>query len=149
MSAETFPIVVPLREFADGVETHEVSPMIQPAPDGSILLGTSREPALGADAGGSVVPRSIAREAIRLVPSLAEAPVVATWSGVRPLSPDERPLIGPLAEGLFVATGHGSEGVILGGGTGKLVAAMVLGEEPPFDPGPFDPARFVPARFDR
>jgi sarcosine oxidase subunit beta len=147
-SAETFPTVVPLREFAEGAEAHDVSPMIQPAPDGSIVLGTSREPALAADAAGLTVPRSIAREAMRLIPSLAGAPVVATWSGVRPLSPDERPLIGPLAEGLFVATGHGSEGVILGGGTAGLVAAMVLGEEPPVDPVPFDPARFRPARSD-
>jgi glycine/D-amino acid oxidase-like deaminating enzyme len=134
---------VSMRAFAEGGEAVDVAPMIQPAPDGSIVTGTSREPALAPDAGGLDVARAIAREASRLVPALADAPVVATWSGVRPVSPDERPLIGALAEGLVLATGHGSEGVILGGGTARLVRAMVAGEEPPFDPAPFDPDRFT------
>jgi glycine oxidase len=67
---------------------------------------------------------------------------VATWSGVRPLSPDERPLIGELCDGLAVASGHGSEGVILAGGTAQLVRAIVRGEDLPFDAAPFDPRRF-------
>ena len=46
-----------------------------------------------------------------------------------------------LREGLFVATGHGSEGVILGAGSAEQVAALVLGAEPPFEPAPFDPLR--------
>jgi glycine/D-amino acid oxidase-like deaminating enzyme len=45
-------------------------------------------------------------------------------------------------EGLVVATGHGSEGVIVGAGSAELVAGLVLGAEPPLDPAPFDPARF-------
>jgi glycine/D-amino acid oxidase-like deaminating enzyme len=61
---------------------------------------------------------------------------------VRPLSPDDRPLIGRVRDGLIVATGHGSEGVILGGGTAELVAAVVGGADPPFDPEAFDPFRF-------
>ena len=84
----------------------------------------------------------MAAQAVRLVPALADAPVLSTWSGVRPVSPDERPMLGWVREGLFVATGHGSEGVILGAGTAELVAALVLGTEPPVDPAPFDPARF-------
>jgi glycine/D-amino acid oxidase-like deaminating enzyme len=44
---------------------------------------------------------------------------------------------------LFVASGHGSEGVIIGVASAELAAAMVLGEAPPFDPAPFDPSRFA------
>jgi glycine oxidase len=84
----------------------------------------------------------VAREAARLVPALAEAPVVATWSGVRPVSPDDRPIVGWLADGLFVAGGHGGEGVILGGGTAALVRSILDGDVPMIDPAPFDPARF-------
>jgi glycine/D-amino acid oxidase-like deaminating enzyme len=133
---------VTAREFAEDAAVREVSPMIQPAPDGSIVAGSSREVALTTDAHGLEAPRSVARQAVRLVPALADAPVAATWSGVRPVSPDERPLIGPLADGLLVAGGHGSEGVILGGGTAQLVRAMVTGETRPFDAAPFDPHRF-------
>ncbi len=132
-----------MRAFAESRETVDVAPMIQPAPDGSIVTGTSREPALAPEAHGLDVARAVAREASRLVPALADAPVVGTWSGVRPVSPDERPLVGRLADGLVVASGHGSEGVILGGGTAELVRAIVAGEEPPFDPAPFDPHRFA------
>ena len=51
-------------------------------------------------------------------------------------------MIGWARDGLFVATGHGSEGVILGAGSAELAAALVVGGEPPFDPAPFDPMRF-------
>jgi glycine/D-amino acid oxidase-like deaminating enzyme len=131
-----------MREFGEAGETRDVSPMIQPAPDGSVLTGTSREPSFAADAFDLYVPRIVAAQAARLVPALADAPVLATWSGVRPVSPDERPLLGWVREGLFVATGHGSEGVILGAGSAELVAALVLGAEPSLDPAPFEPARF-------
>jgi glycine/D-amino acid oxidase-like deaminating enzyme len=134
--------LVSAREFVAGGEVTDVSPIVQPSPDGSILLGTSREPALAADAHGLDVPRRVATGAARLVPGLEDCAVLSTWSGVRPVSPDERPLVGPIADGLVVAAGHGSEGVILGGGTAELVRALALGEDPPFDPAPFDPHRF-------
>ena len=135
-------LTLTMRTFADAGEQRDVSPMIQPAPDGSIVTGTSREPSFAADAFDLEVPRTVAREAARLVPALADAPILATWSGVRPVSPDERPLLGRLADGLFVASGHGSEGVILGAGSAELVAQLVLGETPWLDPAPFDPQRF-------
>jgi D-hydroxyproline dehydrogenase subunit beta len=142
LGSRSDPDLVPLREFGEGVGSHDVYPMMQPAPDGSILAGTSREPSLAADSYDLDVARKVAKEAIRLIPALAEAPVIATWSGVRPVSPDERPLIGRVTEGLVVSTGHGSEGVILGGASAELTAAIVLGEKAPFDPAPFDPLRF-------
>ncbi len=80
------------------------------------------------------IPARIVRGAIRLVPALADAEVRSAWWGIRPLTPDERPIVGRVAEGVSVAAGHGSEGVILGAGTGQLVAAQLLGGKSPFDP---------------
>ena len=134
---------VTVADFADAGEQRDVSPMIQPAPDGSVITGTSREPSLATDSFDLEIPRRVARAASRLVPALADAPVVATWSGVRPVSPDERPLLGWLIDGLFVASGHGSEGVILGAGSAQLAAELVLGETPWLEPAPFDPTRFA------
>jgi D-hydroxyproline dehydrogenase subunit beta len=133
---------VTAREFSEGIIRNDVGAVIQPSPDGTIVAGTSREPALAWSAEDFHVARAVASSAIRFLPALADAPVLGTWSGIRPMSPDERPFIGWLRPGLFVATGHGSEGVILGGGTASLVAAMVQGREPPLDPAPFDPLRF-------
>ena len=140
-ASEPGPLTLTLREFGEAAETREISPMIQPAPDGSVLIGTSREPSFAVDPLAFDVPRLVAAEASRLVPALAEAQVLATWSGVRPVSPDERPVLGQAREGLFVATGHGSEGVILGAASAEHLAALVLGKDPPFDPAPFDPLR--------
>jgi glycine/D-amino acid oxidase-like deaminating enzyme len=133
---------VTARDFSEGVARDDIGAVIQPAPDGTIVAGTSREPALAWSAEDLHVPRAVAGCVIQLLPALADAPVLGTWSGIRPMSPDERPFVGWLRPGLFAATGHGSEGVILGGGTASLVGAMVQGREPPLDPTPFDPLRF-------
>ena len=82
------------------------------------------------------------RRKARVRRALRDARVLWAWWGIRPMTPDERPVVGRVAHGLSVATGHGSEGVILGAGTGQLVASQLLGTTPPFDPEPFDPGRF-------
>ncbi len=66
------------------------------------------------------------------------------WSGLRPLSPDGLPIIGPVAgvSNVVIATGHSMTGMTLGPVTGKLVAQMVAGHEPIVDPAPFSPSRF-------
>lgn len=131
------------RAFADEGLRSVGGALLNPHPDGSILVGSSREPAIGPEPADPSVPRHQVADAIDLVPALADAEVRSSWWGVRPLSPDDRPMIGPVLDGLVVATGHGSEGVLLGGGTADLVTALVLGREPPFDPAPFDPLRFA------
>ncbi len=127
---------------SDGTPTAEVGALLHVHVDGTVLIGSSRQAWVTPEPEDTSVPARQLRAAIRLVPAVAEAPVLSSWWGLRPVTPDERPLIGPVADGLVVATGHGSEGVILGAGTAKLVAAMIAGNEPPFDPAPFDPMRF-------
>jgi glycine/D-amino acid oxidase-like deaminating enzyme len=118
------------------------STLLHPASDGSLIAGSSRQPVITPEAEEPGVPAAIVRGAIRLVPALGDAEVRSAWWGIRPLTPDERPLVGRVAEGLSVAAGHGSEGVILGAGTGQLIGSQLSGTEPPFDPDPFDPGRF-------
>jgi D-amino-acid dehydrogenase len=62
------------------------------------------------------------------------------WVGPRPLSPDGRPLIGPVLDNrIFVAGGHGMWGMKQGPATGRLLAEQITtGRQPPgwrdFDP---------------
>jgi D-amino-acid dehydrogenase len=62
------------------------------------------------------------------------------WVGPRPLSPDGRPLVGPVLENrIFVAGGHGMWGMKQGPATGRLLAEQITtGTRPPglrdFDP---------------
>lgn len=54
---------------------------------------------------------------------------ISEWCGLRPMSVDGLPIIGPLGsvEGLSVATGHGMLGLTLGPVTGEIIANHVLG----------------------
>lgn len=120
-----------------------VGTLLHPNNDGTMLAGGSRQGVITNEPEDPSVPREILRGAIAVFPSLASATVLSAWWGIRPLTPDDRPIVGRVADGLFVATGHGSQGVILGGGTGQLIASLVTGEEPPFDAAPFSPSRFA------
>jgi len=69
---------------------------------------------------------------------------VETWRGLRPLTPDDQPIIGRPAgtRGLVIAAGHGMNGIAQGPMTGELVAQLVSGEKPSMDLAPFSPDRF-------
>ena len=66
------------------------------------------------------------------------------WCGMRPLTPDNLPIIGRVdsLSNLIVATGHSMTGVTLGAVTGKLVSQLVAGQPTVVDPAPFSPMRF-------
>jgi len=64
------------------------------------------------------------------------------WAGLRPLSADGRPYIGPTSiPGLFVNTGHGALGWTLAMGSGHLLAGLLDGTPTAVDPTPFLPCR--------
>jgi glycine/D-amino acid oxidase-like deaminating enzyme len=138
--AERFPTA---SELAGGASPEPaVASIMHAAPDGTVVLGASHHPVVRPEAEDPDAPSRIAARAIRLAPALAALTIRSTRWGIRPMSPDGRPLVGRLADGLFAATGHGPEGVLLGGGTAVLAGALIAGETPPFDPTPFDPLRF-------
>ena len=117
--------------------------IVHPYDDGTALIGSSRAAWLTPEPEDPSAPRQLLTNAIRIVPRLADAVMLSSWWGLRPMTPDERPVIGRVRDGLVVATGHGSEGVINGAGTAELVASIVVGERPPFDRSLFDPFRFA------
>lgn len=67
------------------------------------------------------------------------------WYGWRPMTPDDLPIIGPVArcKGLWLATGHGMLGVSMSAITGELLAAQMTGSAPPLNPRPFMPDRYL------
>jgi glycine oxidase len=117
---------------------------LSPRDDGRVLVGSTVELVgykLGATAGAV---RDLLAAATHLVPALAAATVGRTWAGFRPYTRDETPLIGATAtEGLFLATGHFRNGVLLAPVTGEIIAALVTGGTPEVDASAFAPARVV------
>ncbi|NPT41518.1 FAD-dependent oxidoreductase [Paraburkholderia sp. 1N] len=83
---------------------------------------------------------NIARPLFGLGRRLDDAP----WLGLRPCTPDMRPVIGraPRHRGLWFAFGHNHHGLTLGPVTGRLLAEMMTGAAPCADPYPFRPVRF-------
>jgi len=129
--------------IGDGPPRSDIGSLLHPHRDGrTIVIGSTRQIWLTPEPPEEQIVERLLGAAVELVPAIAEARVQSSWWGLRPLTPDERPLVGAVREGLHVATGHGSEGVILGAGTAQLVAAQIAGEPPPFDAAPFDPLRF-------
>jgi D-amino-acid dehydrogenase len=82
-----------------------------------------------------------------LFPHLA-AGSESPWMGFRPSLPDSVAAIGPAPRipRLFVATGHGHDGMIGAPATGRLIAELVTGAPPHIDPAPYSLQRFRGAR---
>ncbi|MGN6393036.1 MAG: glycine oxidase ThiO [Gemmatimonadales bacterium] len=82
--------------------------------------------------------------ATALCPSFSNAAVKRTWAGLRPLTPDGRPIIGaePRLPGLWYATGHGRNGILLAGITGVIVRQLLTGEATVENLDAYGPGRF-------
>jgi len=93
----------------------------------------------------TVRAQAVLRAATTLLPGLAaysDEYRVRYWTGLRPMTPDGRPLIGRLAlPNLFVNAGHGGLGWTLACGSGRLAAHLVTGKTPDIDAAPFSPDR--------
>jgi glycine oxidase len=94
----------------------------------------------------TVQPETVRRlhaAAARLVPQLASAAVIETWAGLRPGTPDDLPLLGATATpGLFLASGHFRNGILLAPITARVMADLATGKPPAADISAFSPLRF-------
>ena len=79
-----------------------------------------------------------------LLPALAEQRILRTWAGLRPMTPDACPMIGPDPDvaGLWYATGHGRKGVLLGPLTGEIIRDLMLDGKTAWDLTPCSVTRF-------
>ena len=115
-----------------------------PRRDGRLLAGSTSENAGFAKritAGGI---SSILQNALEISPAITTLPVVDTWAGLRPRPADGLPVLGACGEidGLFYATGHYRNGILLAPLTAELITeAIVAGATSPLL-APFSPDRF-------
>ena len=65
------------------------------------------------------------------------------WSGLRPMTPDGTPIIGPTAvQGLYLNTGHGTLGWTMSTGSARVIADLVSGKRPEIDSADLAVARY-------
>ena len=92
-----------------------------------IIIGATSEP------GRALLqpePEQIAdlfAQAIRICPVLENAPVLESWAGVRPGRKNHAPLLGRTRlDGVFVASGHFRNGILLAPITAQIMADIIL-----------------------
>jgi len=104
---------------------------IVPRQDGRLLAGSTSENAGFAKcvtAGGIA---TILRNALEISPAISDLPVVDTWAGLRPRAAGGLPVLGPCGEidGLFCATGHYRNGILLAPITGELISKAIVSSQ--------------------
>jgi len=118
---------------------------IVPRQDGRLLAGSTSEKvgfARCVTVGGI---GSILKNAKEISPAISSLPIVDTWAGLRPRSPDGLPVLGPCGEidRLFYATGHYRNGILLAPITGELISEAIVKGVPSPLLAPFSPERFL------
>jgi len=116
---------------------------ITPQVDGNVLVGATREEGVfdqrtTVDAIGEMMASAVVS-----FPTLKDAAFVEIRAGVRPGSPDEVPIMGPVPDwgGFSVASGHDHAGIMLSPRSGEMMANYIQSG----DAGALEP--FSPARF--
>ncbi len=103
-----------------------------PKEDGRLLIGSTMEER-GFDprltAGGLY---DILEGAWEAVPGIYDAHIIDTWTGFRPITLANQPVIGPTSiDGLFLSVGHGRNGIVLTPATAYgLAETIATGEAP-------------------
>lgn len=115
-----------------------------PRSDGRVLIGATVE-----DCGFDkhVDPDAIKhmqKLAEQLVPAIAHAKIHEMWSGLRPGTPDDLPILGESAvPGYFIATGHFRNGILLAPVTAQIVGRLLRGDAAGYALEAFSPSRFA------
>jgi glycine oxidase len=117
---------------------------IVPRLDGRLLAGSTTEHAGFEKRVTGAGVDAITSHAVEIAPGIGNLPLVDSWAGLRPRAEDEWPVIGASAEvrGLFYATGHYRNGILLAPLTGALMAEQVTTGHTSSLISAFSPERF-------
>jgi glycine oxidase len=98
-----------------------------PREDGLVVVGATSEPEAGFSEGLTPAGQRHLQAGIAdLLPEAAAWPPMERWWGFRPCTPDEAPLLGASpVPGLWLATGHHRNGVLLAAITARLLAGCL------------------------
>jgi len=116
---------------------------VVPQVDGTQLVASTREEGVFDVQTTAEAVRYLISTAIAIFPELKDATFVGARAGVRPGWPDGLPIMGPIPdwEGLSIASGHDSVGVMVSPGSAELMAEyLIIGDPEPLEP--FSISRF-------
>jgi glycine oxidase len=115
-----------------------------PRADGEVIVGATQEER-GQDltvTAGAV--HDLLHDAMSVLPVTSELILAETCAGLRPGTPDNGPVVGGAGPvGLWVATGHYRNGILMSAATADAVVACLTGRAPAAEWEPFGPGRFL------
>ena len=114
--------------------------------DGLVWCGTTEEE-VGFDESKTTEARdAIIDSTIAMLPALVEAELVLQTACLRPVAPDNVLVLGavPGIDGLYVNTGAGRQGIMMGPAMGRIIADLIVRGEAGVPLEPYDPGRFAP-----
>jgi glycine oxidase len=130
-----------IRATVRGAEVYLV-----PRADGEVVVGATQEER-GPDrtvTAGAV--HDLLRDAMSVLPVTSELILAETCTGLRPGTPDNGPVVGGCeVGGLWLATGHYRNGILMSPVTADAIVACLTGQPPEAVWEPFAPARFSTA----
>jgi D-amino-acid dehydrogenase len=97
------------------------------------VVGATRESGSGFDARVTADgQRQVLEDALSIAPGLADATLIETRVGLRPVADGELPIVGALdgMDGVFVNAGFGAAGLTMGPVVGDRLAALIVRENP-------------------
>jgi glycine oxidase len=117
---------------------------IVPRKDGRVLLGSTVE-WVGYDKRVTMDGvQQITASALSLAPGLRSSTFIECWAGLRPFCEGGLPVLGPAElDGLYFATGHFRNGLLLAPITAKLLSEVIVTGNIPKILEPFLPTRFA------
>jgi glycine oxidase len=118
-----------------------------PRADGEVVVGATQEER-GPDrtvTAGAV--HDLLRDAMSVLPVTSELELAETCAGLRPGTPDNGPVVGPVVDaggpdGLLLATGHYRNGILMSPVTADAIVARLAGQPAAPEWAPFAPGRF-------
>lgn len=99
-----------------------------PRENGTLLLGSTMEEVGYREDVTDEGRAAIIESGLELFPELEQARIVERWAGLRPVTPDSWPVLGPepAMEGLFYAMGYGRSGILFAPLAARIVADLLL-----------------------
>ncbi|HEY6318928.1 MAG TPA: glycine oxidase ThiO [Acidimicrobiia bacterium] len=127
-----------VRGLTDGIAVYLV-----PRADGHLVVGATVEEQGFDETVTAGAVHALLSAATQLVPGVAELELAEARAGLRPGTPDNAPILGPLPdrEGVVAATGHFRNGILLAPVTADVIADVVTTGSSA-RAAPFGPERF-------
>jgi D-amino-acid dehydrogenase len=87
--------------------------------------------------------RALRHSLASLFPGVGSQPDTDAWMGLRPMTPDGTPIVGPTVyRNLYLNTGHGTLGWTMACGSGRVISDLIAGDEPEIETRDLGLARY-------